>query len=269
MPRHVAPRPKAPRPGAFLHFRLHARRGYAFLIVYLALLAPLAHAAGNETATVRYVLDGDTVILTDERHVRLIGINAPELGHDGQPDQPLAAAARDRLRALVEGQSVRLAFEDERRDRYGRWLAHLMLADGRSVESFLIKEGLAFMVAVPPNVREVTTLQAIETEARRARRGLWGEAEYIPVAAETLAGPTGFRLVRGRVTRVGQSRKFVYLDLGPRLAVRIEHEHWRRYFRDRPETWRGRDLTVRGWIAEHEGRLHMTVGHPAMIERRS
>jgi endonuclease YncB( thermonuclease family) len=262
----VAHRSKAPRSGAFFRFRPRFDRARILLICILALLAP--PAAGSETATVRHVLDGDTVILTDERHVRLIGINAPERGRDGAPDQPLAAAARERLRALAEGRPVTLSFETERRDRYGRWLAHLALADGRSVAPLLIKEGLAFTVAVPPNVRELASLEAAEAEARRARRGVWGRTEYAPVAAAALTGASGFRLVHGRVSRVGRSRKFVYLDLGPRFAVRVEHDHWRHYFREPPEAWRGRELVARGWISEYDGRLYLGIGHPAMLERR-
>lgn len=235
--------------------------------VLLGLLLPLMLPAGTETATVRHVVDGDTVILSDQRQVRLIGINTPEFGRDGAPDQPLAAEARDRLRALVEGRPVQLQFEEEQRDRYGRWLAHLALADGRPIEAILIKEGLAFVIAIPPNLRATVRLQAAETEARRARRGVWGHPYHAVIAAEALAGETGFRRVQGRVARVGKSRKFVYLDLGQRLALRIGHHDWERYFRGRPEDWRGARLEARGWISQYNERLYMSIGHPAMLER--
>jgi micrococcal nuclease len=91
---------------------------------------------------VRHVLDGDTVILQNNQHVRLIGINAPELGKDGAPDQPLATRTRDRLAQLMRGQRVTLAFERERQDHYGRLLAHVYLPDGRDVEEILLREGL-------------------------------------------------------------------------------------------------------------------------------
>lgn len=255
MPQQVSTRTKAPRPGAFL-----------LPALFLLLALPLAAGARTETATVRHVVDGDTVVLTDNRNVRLIGINAPELGHDGQPDEPLAAAARNRLRALVEGGPVELHYEEETRDRHGRTLAHLHTRTG-SVEETLIKEGMVSAVAVPPNVREAARLFELERAARNARRGIWGHAYSAPRAASNLtARDTGYRFVHGTVTRVGQSRKNVYLDLGPRIAVRIRHEDWRHYFRDKPETWRGRTLTARGWVSEHEGKLYIGVGHPLMLE---
>ena len=84
-----------------------------------------AHQANLEPATVRYVSDGDTVVLTDQRRVRLIGINTPELGHKGNPNQPLAIRARDQLRALLftENNRVKLRLGKEKQDRHGRWLA--------------------------------------------------------------------------------------------------------------------------------------------------
>lgn len=260
---------KAPQPGAFLHswFR-HRYLPVPFLLVLALFLPPLTAAAHAEGVTVRHVLDGDSVILTDQRQVRLIGINAPEFGKDGKPDEPLAAAARDRLRELVQGKSVRLVLEEEQRDHYGRWLAHLQLPDGTSVEEVLLKEGLASAIAIPPNVSQWRRLFDAETVARTARRGLWSNAYSIPVPAESLElTHTGYHFVRGRVTHVGRSQKYVYLDMGPQFALRIGHADWKQYFRGRPEDWRGAQIEARGWISEQNGRLHMGIGHPAMLQR--
>jgi micrococcal nuclease len=253
---------KAPRPGAFLLSRL-CFRCFSFL-----LLLPLAAAAGTESVTVRHVLDGDSVILTDQRQVRLIGINAPEFAKDDKPDEPLAAAARDRLRELVQGKNVQLVLEEEQRDHYGRWLAHLQLTDGRSVEEVLIKEGLASAIAIPPNVSQWRRLFEAETAARAARRGIWGIAYSTAIPAGSLTSAhTGFHFVRGQVTHVGRSRKFVYLDIGPQFALRIGHSDWEQYFHGRPEDWRGAQIEARGWIREQNQRLHMGIGHPAMLQR--
>ncbi|HJX19103.1 MAG TPA: thermonuclease family protein [Acidiferrobacterales bacterium] len=244
-----------------------------FLVVLALLLPSLTAIAGTEGVTVRYVVDGDSVILSDQRQVRLIGINAPEFGKDGRPDEPLAAAARDRLRELVQGKHVRLVLEEEQRDHYGRWLAHLRLPDDTRVEEILVeeillREGLAAAIAIPPNISQVRQLFAAESVARTTRRGIWGVAYTTPVPAESLtSADTGFRFVRGRVTHVGRSRKYMYLDLGPQFAVRIGHADWKQYFRGRPENWRGAQIEARGWISEQNGRLHLGIGHPAMLQR--
>ena len=76
--------------------------------------------------------DGDTVRLKDNRRVRLLGINAPELRRKNHPGEALAIEARNALRALVEQHSYRagLRFGSERDDRYGRTLAHLYVIPG-------------------------------------------------------------------------------------------------------------------------------------------
>lgn len=78
------------------------------------------------------MVDGDTVHLRDGRSVRLIGINAPELAHNGRTTEPFAEAAKQRLQALVSASDGRLALQPGRqpRDHYGRTLAHLFDASG-------------------------------------------------------------------------------------------------------------------------------------------
>ena len=262
-------RQKAPQPGAFLLSRLLRSNRSAVFVTFALLLLPLGAVARNDTSdVVRHVLDGDSVILADQRQVRLIGINAPEFGKDGKADEPLAVAARDRLRTLIEGKAVQLQLEAEERDHYGRWLAHVVLTDGTNVEEVLLKEGLVATIAVPPNVAHVQRHQAAEALARKARRGLWKEPYFQPIASESLTTDhTGFHFVRGRVTHVGRSKKFVYLDIGAHFALRIAHSDWRQYFQGLPDDWRGVTLVARGWISAQNGRLHMGIGHPAMLER--
>lgn len=245
---------KAPRPGAFL-------LGCA-IIAFL----PLAAAAG--TVRVAEVLDGDSVRLADRREVRLIGVNAPERGYDSRPDDPLANAARERLRELTRGQALRLETETEPRDRYNRVLAYLFLPDGRLVQEILVREGLASSIAIPPNLRELARLRTAEAEARRAARGLWNQTFFEPLSADRLQpAHTGFRFVQGTVTRIGRSKKYVYLDLGRQFALRIRHDDWEQYFDGKPEAWQGVPLMVRGWITIQDNRHYMNIGHPAMFER--
>ena len=73
--------------------------------------------------------------------------------------------------------------------------------------------------------------------------------------------------MRGAVTHVGRSAKFIYLDMGPQFALRIAHTDWQNHFRGRPESWIGSQIVARGWISAQNGRLHLGIGHPAMLER--
>lgn len=245
------------------------------LFVFWLPLAPAG--APTEVVPVRHALDGDSLVLADGRQVRLIGVNTPEIHPSSdkrQPvaPQPLAREAQRFTAARVNGKTVTLRFETERSDRHRRLLAHVTLADGSSLEEALLREGLGWMVAVPPNVAEVARLQAAEDEARRTGRGVWGRAEYRPVAAERLTTQdAGFLFVTGTVRKVGQSSYAFYLDLAPRVTLLVPREHWNKYFAApagpyaRPQQLLGRTLIARGWASARDGTLRLRMAHPAML----
>ena len=66
------------------------------------------------------------------------------------------------------------------------------------------------------------------------------------------------------MSRIGRSRKYVYLDLGPRISIMVAHTDWERYFSVRPESLRDHYLEARGWITEYNGKLRLRLRHPAM-----
>jgi endonuclease YncB( thermonuclease family) len=243
---------KAPRVGAFL---------FACWVAWAG-----AAPGGPSEALVAKVSDGDSLMLADGRALRLVGINAPELGKDGAPDEPLAGAARAEIERLVAGKRVHLILDEEHRDRHGRLLAHVALPDGAGVAERLLEQGLACVIAVSPNLLNLTRYLDIEASARHAKRSLWGHAYFAPRAADAVhAHESGFRFVRGGVQRVGESRNHIYLDLGTHLSITIAHADWRRYFNGRPADYLRRTIEVRGWITEQNDKLRIRVHHPAMI----
>ena len=124
-------------------------------------------------ATVEWVADGDTVRLTNGELVRYIGIDSPELHHPYKPVQPFAREARDANERLVLHKRVRLEFDAEQRDRYGRLLAYVYLEDGTFVNAELMREGWARTLTIRPNTSHAEEFHHLEDEARAARRGLW------------------------------------------------------------------------------------------------
>lgn len=241
------------------------RRHFVFAFLSWALFTAVA-CADAATEVVRYVIDGDTVVLSNGKHVRLIGINAPERGRDGVPSQPFSAKARARLAALVAGRRVKLAFEREREDRHGRWLAHLELPDGVRVEQVLLREGLVWAVAVSPNLEKLSENLEAEKAARAARRGVWGVPAYAPTPASRLnSKSTGFRFIEGTVHRRTQRHNVIYFELNPKVSLLVSGEDWKNNFPGNPSDLVGRKIIARGWLAESKGRLHMRVSHPAML----
>jgi len=140
-------------------------------IFLLALLwVPLLAHGGSE---VRFVYDGDTVVLEDGRRVRYLGIDTPEMGSDEERPEFLAEAARAFNEKAVRGVAVRLEFDRERKDRHGRWLAYVHLPDGRMLNAELIRSGLARVLAVRPNLEHFDRLVEAQQEAMANRAGIW------------------------------------------------------------------------------------------------
>ena len=230
----------------------------AFLFWLGALYLGAAHAADARA------LDGDTLILSDRRIVRLIGINSPELGRDGAADEPLAREAKAHLQHLIDGRELRLDYEAERHDHYGRTLAHV-LAAGTDIQLAQLRAGLAFAVAVPPNTRTATRYFAAEAIARTQRRGVWGHTYFAPRAAVTLtAKDTGFRRIHGKVLTVTRERHGIALALAPNFAIFVPHSA-AADFTPPLTAFVGKMVQARGWISAREQRLRMRIGHPAMI----
>ena len=143
-----------------------------------AVVLGCAAAGLPKDAVVRHVVDGDTVELSDGRLVRYIGIDTPELrrrvGDQWIEDpEPFGREATEANRRLVEGKTIRLEYDAQTHDRYGRLLAYVFV-EGRMVNAALLEEGYAQLLTIPPNVKYAEPFRRFVREARAARLGLWG-----------------------------------------------------------------------------------------------
>jgi micrococcal nuclease len=151
--------------------------GRIAFVLMLALLASYEGAlpayAAPAQARVHSVTDGDTVVLVGGERVRYLGIDAPEVAHEEKPGDPLGDEAARYNRKLVSGRWVRLEFEQERQDDYGRLLAYVFLEDGTLVNSELVRQGLAYLCAKQRPLRYWGRLLEAQRQAMKDQRGLW------------------------------------------------------------------------------------------------
>ena len=139
---------------------------------------PRIPSLGDEAQVAR-VTDGDTIrvrlVGADETSVRLIGVDTPERARPNTPVECFAEEAARYLAGLLPvGERVRLVYDVEHTDRYGRTLAYVYrLSDGLFVNLALALAGYAEVLTVPPNVAHAEQFRAAAAEARDARRGLW------------------------------------------------------------------------------------------------
>jgi len=128
------------------------------------------------------VTDGDTIHVAfgghDER-VRLIGVDTPEVPWYGAKGECFGVEAGLYTRGRLGARRVRLGFDADRRDRYGRLLAYVYL--GRELFNLtLVRLGYATADPVPPDLSMATAFAAAEREARAAGRGLWSACPASP-----------------------------------------------------------------------------------------
>ena len=225
-------------------------------------------------ARVVEIVDGDTVVLDDDRQVRLVGIQAPKLplGRKGFAEWPLAGEAKAALAAMVRGKTVELGYGGRRTDRHRRALAHLFLEDGTWVQGRLLEAGMARVYTFPDNRALADALYAAERAARAAERGIWSDRFYAIRSPDRLGGDFGtFQVVEGRVLRAEQVRSRVYLNFTEDwrtdftiVVATSDIEMFRAAGLD-PLALAGRIVRVRGWLRKWNGPM-IEATHPEQIE---
>jgi len=123
------------------------------------------------------VVDGDTIVVRIDgwhRKLRLIGIDAPESVHnDPQKNTPEGEEAYNFLNDLIAGQSVRLEYDIEYRDRFERDLCYCYLPDGTFINEAIVRAGHARLMTLPPNIKYVELLEAASRAAQKDKLGIW------------------------------------------------------------------------------------------------
>src|SRR3989338_3980649 len=140
----------------------------------------------NGLVFVSRAIDGDTIKLSNGGYVRFIGIDTPESrynkkivrdskrsGSDIKSIIRMGIEASDFTRRKVQGKMVRLEFDVEKRDKYGRLLAYVYLEDGTFLNAKIIEEGYAQVMTIPPNVKYAGYFLKLQKEAREKIKGLW------------------------------------------------------------------------------------------------
>ncbi len=224
--------------------------GGLFVAFWVALL-PASGSAGTLSwvsterwVSVDKVLDGDTFKTRKGEKVRLLGINAPEIRHDTSPAQPFGNTAKRALQALIAGKQVRLTFDKEKKDQYGRTLAHVYLKNGLWVNAELVRQGLAHVYTFEPNVRAAYQLIKVEQEAIQHKRGMWTSKRWRVLSPKELSQKIlgQFRLIHGILIKADNSSW--RLKLG-KLIVTVPKKY-RQSFKHGLRLKKGDEILVRG-----------------------
>lgn len=168
------------------------KRIYIILIIVFSMLlagctAPPTSAQrtakAGEWLQVTDFIDGDTFIVDnggEPERIRLLYVDTPEIDHDSERNdsEPYGEEASAFTREMLEqSQEVRLTFDKERKDQYGRTLAIVELKDGRILNELLLEKGLAKVLIVEPNVKMENVYKGLEQQAKHDMIGIWSSGE--------------------------------------------------------------------------------------------
>lgn len=229
--------------------------------------------AATETARIRYIHDGDTLFLEDNRKVRLIGIDTPELARNKNnrhsPKEAYSTESRDFARQLIKqhGNDVRLMAGIEKTDRYGRHLFHIKLSDGKLLQSHLLDAGLAVAYTTPPNQQLSHCYQHKDANARQLNKKIWSHSKYqiIPVS-ELSPKIKGFHLIQGKVRHIGESKKAFWINFYGNFSARIDKRDMP--FFNRPlKQLLEKTITIRGWVRHYKNKAQISLRHPSAIDQ--
>ncbi len=143
-------------------------------------------ASQKELFAVERVIDGDTIVVNingEQTHIRLIGINSPEL-HDRRTQVAcLAQKAKSRAEELLDGKKIFLEQDPTQGDydKYGRLLAYIFLEDGStrlttsgtSFNKLMIEDGYAYQYTYRLPYKYQREFKKAEQQAKASEKGLW------------------------------------------------------------------------------------------------
>ncbi|MEV7648352.1 thermonuclease family protein [Arthrobacter sp. NPDC089319] len=136
----------------------------------------VAGAINQDRGEVVRIVDGDTLVINyrhQDETVRLLNIDTPETKDPNKPVECLGTEATQTLENIVPpGTKVRLAFDIERKDRYGRTLAAVFVGDSL-VNAEIARRGLGHAVYYEPNKKYLSQVQQAQAQAEASDLGMY------------------------------------------------------------------------------------------------
>ena len=252
-----------------------------FSSVYATDSCQLVTESKAEKAIVKWVYDGDTLLITDrngknKRKIRVIGIDTPEVKHHQQKAQLYGAKAREELRVLLKdvNYQIFLEFDKEKYDRYKRILAHVYLANGKSISEWLLQRGFAKTLIIPPNVKHAECYKNAERQAQQQKLRLWKlKSNHVKTPQELKSRSKGYVRLKGKIAHIIKQKKTLVLELESNrkkpIQLRIRKKNLRYFKGINPDRLIAQEVIVSGILKNKKGKRTITLNHSSQLERLS
>ena len=226
-------------------------------------LQPATLPARSKYRVIR-VVDGDTIVLENNKRVRLLGINAPETRNRYHPGEPGGADAKKWLQGKLQGRSVYLEHDRQTHDHYKRILAHLYLPSGEHINLSLVEKGLATVNLIPPNLLHANTLIRAQQRAEARKLGIWSMQYYQPRALVRLTEkPFGWQRYRVKAKTLKRNRRFSRLIISDNFDLSFANRDLALF--PPLETYLNKPLEVRGWVSRRKNHFSIRIQHPSAL----
>lgn len=212
--------------------------------------------------TVKHVIDGDTIELSNGDKVRYIGVDTPEIRERKGSEWvykplPYAEDARDFNKMLVEHKSVRLEYDVQKKDRYSRILAYVYV-DDKMINLEMVKQGFAMIYTYPPNVRYTQRFVEAQKEAMDNKKGLWAGLEENKISASQAKNNIGMlRMIESEVIGTHLTEKLLILKFKDNFQAAIYKNNIPFKSKDMARSpnkyFKGKMVKVYGLIKEYKG----------------
>jgi len=221
------------------------------------------------------VVDGDTIELSNGERVRYIGIDTPEIREKENSNwvykpMPFAEKAKDFNRKLVEGKSVKLEFDVQKKDKYKRLLAYVY-AEDKMVNVEMVREGLAMIYTYPPNVKYSQRFLDAQREARDNNRGLWIDLKGNKISTSEAKNNIGrVRMIEAQVTDTRLTEKLLILKFKDNFNVAIYKDNIPAVLKDMVRSpdkyFRGKTVRVYGVIKNYKAHPEIMLHDISQLE---
>lgn len=236
-------------------------------------ICPFPDSSHLENAKVKWVYDGDTVLLTDKRKIRIIGIDTPETRHHKQKGEAYSGKAREALREKLkqDDYKVRLLYGREKKDKYSRVLAHLFLNDGTNISSWLLQQGYAKTLAIPPNVEFAECYKKAEKTAQQKSFNIWKLKRNGLYTTDSISPKTkGYIRLRGVVKNRKRYKNALLLTLQSHhkkpIQVTIKNKN-QRYFKSvNFDRLIGKSIIVSGMLKNKRNKRIIQLNHSSQLQ---
>ena len=171
------------------------------------------------------------------------------------------------IKLLGEKRQIGLAFDKEKKDRFGRYLAHGFTSDGINISAYMLKQGMAKTMVIPPNTRYAECYYVNEREAREHVTGIWRLVDYKVVSVKHLKKKAlDYKVVAGEVSDVYETKRAIKIVLEHKLTVSIKKADLA-YFKSLSlDSLIGKKIEVRGSVFRTKKGLIMPIRHKSAME---